>query len=115
MADADVATWFKDADRGAGLAGAAGALIEPVFNVVPAMGVVPSIKAYVIVVLGELGSVRGALVGALLLGQIESFAPLLIPDPARGMAYRDAYGLVVLILVLLLRPQGLFGRKERRA
>lgn len=100
---------------GAGLAGAAGALIGPVFNVVPAMGVVPSIKAYVIVVLGGLGSVRGALVGALLLGQIESFAPLLIPDPARGMAYRDAYGLVVLILVLLLRPQGLFGRKERRA
>ncbi|MCB5410957.1 branched-chain amino acid ABC transporter permease [Pseudogemmobacter faecipullorum] len=100
---------------GAGLAGAAGALIGPVFNVVPAMGVVPSIKAYVIVVLGGLGSIRGALLGALILGQVESFAPMLIPDPSRGMAYRDAYGLVVLVLVLLIRPQGLFGRKERRA
>lgn len=100
---------------GASLAGAAGALIGPVFNVVPAMGVVPSIKAYVIVVLGGLGSVRGALVGAFILGQVESFAPLLVPDPSRGMAYRDAFGLLVLVLVLLVRPQGLFGRKERRA
>lgn len=100
---------------GAALAGAAGALIGPVFNVTPPMGVIPSIKAYIVVVLGGLGSIPGALVGALILGQVESFATVLIPDTTRALAYKDAYGLVVLIAILLLRPQGLFGRKERRA
>lgn len=100
---------------GAALAGAAGALIGPVFNVTPAMGVIPSIKVYVIVVLGGLGSVPGAIIGALVLGQVESFATVLIPDTSRALAYKDAYGLIVLVGVLLLRPQGLFGRVERRA
>jgi branched-chain amino acid transport system permease protein len=40
---------------------------------------------------------------------------VLIPDTTRALAYKDAYGLIVLIVILLLRPQGLFGRKERRA
>ena len=100
---------------GAALAGAAGALIGPVFNVTPPMGIIPSIKAYIVVVLGGLGSIPGALVGALILGQVESFATVLIPDTTRALAYKDAYGLIVLIAVLLLRPQGLFGRTERRA
>ncbi|MGO4572681.1 branched-chain amino acid ABC transporter permease [Microvirga sp. 2TAF3] len=100
---------------GAALAGAAGALIGPVFNVTPPMGVVPSIKAYIVVVLGGLGSIPGAIVGALILGEVESFATVLIPDTTRALAYKDAYGLFVLTAVLLLRPQGLFGRKERRA
>ena len=100
---------------GAALAGLAGALMGPVFNVVPPMGVIPVIKAYVIVVLGGLGSIPGAIVGAIVLGQVESFATILIPDPSRALAYKDAYGLVLLIGILLLRPQGLFGTKERRA
>lgn len=100
---------------GAALAGLAGALIGPVFNVTPPMGVVPVIKAYIIVVLGGLGSVPGAIIGAVILGQVESFATILIPDPSRALAYKDAYGLLVLVVVLLLRPQGLFGRAERRA
>lgn len=100
---------------GAALAGLAGALMGPVFNVVPSMGVVPVIKAYVIVVLGGLGSIPGAIVGAIILGQVESFATILIPDPARALAYKDAYGLLLLIGILLLRPQGLFGTKDRRA
>jgi branched-chain amino acid transport system permease protein len=100
---------------GAALAGLAGALIGPVFNVTPPMGVVPVIKAYIIVVLGGLGSVPGAIVGALILGQVESFATILIPDPSRALAYKDAYGLLVLVFILLVRPQGLFGTRERRA
>ncbi|EAU39880.1 putative branched-chain amino acid transport permease [Fulvimarina pelagi HTCC2506] len=100
---------------GAALAGLAGALIGPVFNVVPIMGVVPVIKAYIIVVLGGLGSIPGAIIGAIILGQVESFATILIPDPSRALAYKDAYGLIVLVAVLLLRPQGLFGTKDRRA
>lgn len=100
---------------GAALAGLAGALIGPVFNVTPPMGVVPVVKAYIIVVLGGLGSVPGAIVGALILGQVESFATILIPDPSRALAYKDAYGLLVLVFILLVRPQGLFGTRERRA
>ena len=100
---------------GAALAGAAGALIGPVFNVTPVMGVIPVVKAYVVVVLGGLGSIPGAILGALILGQVEVFATVLVPDTTRALAYKDAYGLLVLVLVLLLRPQGLFGERERRA
>lgn len=100
---------------GAALAAVAGALIGPVFNVTPPMGVIPSIKAYIVVVLGGLGSIPGALIGALILGQVESFATVLIPDTTRALAYKDAYGLLVLVVILLFRPHGLFGRKERRA
>ncbi len=100
---------------GAALAGLAGALMGPVFNVVPPMGVIPVIKAYVIVVLGGLGSIPGAIIGAIILGQVESFASILIPDPSRALAYKDAYGLILLVGILLIRPQGLFGIKERRA
>lgn len=100
---------------GAALAGAAGALMGPVFNVIPAMGAMPAIKAYIIVVLGGLGSIPGAIVGAVILGQVEVFASVLIPDANRALAYKDAYGLIVLIVVLLIRPQGLFGKAERRA
>jgi branched-chain amino acid transport system permease protein len=90
---------------GSALAGAAGALMGPV---------IPAIKAYVIVVIGGMGSVPGAIVGALLLGQVENLATVLIPDTTRALAYKDAYGLVLLVLVLLLRPQGLFGERARR-
>jgi branched-chain amino acid transport system permease protein len=100
---------------GAALAGAAGALIGPVFNVTPTMGVIPVVKAYVVVVLGGLGSIPGVVVGALILGQVENLATVLIPDTSRALAYKDAYGLVVLVLILLLRPQGLFGERGRRA
>ena len=100
---------------GAALAGLAGALMGPVFNVTPPMGVIPVIKAYVIVVLGGLGSIPGAILGALTLGQVETFGMILFPDPSRALAYKDAYGLVLLVVVLLVRPQGLFGTRERRA
>jgi branched-chain amino acid transport system permease protein len=99
---------------GSALAGAAGALMGPVFLVHPTMGVIPAIKAYVVVVIGGIGSVPGAIVGALLLGQVENLATVLIPDTTRAVAYKDAYGPVLLVLVLLLRPQGLFGERTRR-
>ncbi len=100
---------------GSALAGAAGALIGPVFLVYPTMGVIPVIKAYVIVVLGGLGSVPGAILGALILGQVENLATVLIPDTTRALAYKDAYGLVLLVLILMVRPQGLLGERSRRA
>jgi len=100
---------------GAALAGAAGALMGPVFLVHSTMGVIPAIKAYVVIVLGGLGSLPGALAGALILGLVENLATVLIPDTTRALAYKDAYGLVLLVLVLLVRPQGLFGEKSRRS
>jgi len=100
---------------GAALAGAAGALMGPVFLVYPTMGLIPAIKAYVVIVLGGLGSLWGAIVGALILGVVENLATVLIPDTTRALAYKDAYGLGLLILILLIRPQGLFGERTRRS
>jgi branched-chain amino acid transport system permease protein len=92
------------------LAGIAGAALVPVFSWVPAAGVSPAIKSYVVIVLGGLGSIPGALAGGLLVGVVESLGAGLLPDANRAIAYRDAYGLLVFALVLLLRPHGLFGR-----
>lgn len=97
------------------LTGLSGGLLGPVFLVGPTMGATFAIKAFVIVVLGGMGSIGGSILGAFLLALVESFGMLVIPDISRAMAYKDAYGLLLLIIVLLVRPQGLFGEKERRA
>jgi branched-chain amino acid transport system permease protein len=92
----------------AGLAAMSGALLANIFNPTPDVGAFPATKSYVIVVLGGMGSVPGAILGSLLLGVLESFGGVYI-----SYQYRDAYGLILLVLVLLLRPQGLFGEKSR--
>jgi branched-chain amino acid transport system permease protein len=91
-----------------GLAGLAGALLANIFNPTPDVGIFPAIKSYVIVVLGGLGSVPGGIVASLALGVLESFGGVYI-----SYQYRDTFGLIILILVLLLRPQGLFGERAR--
>ncbi len=91
-----------------GLAAFAGGLLAPLINASPDVGVFTAIKSYVVVVLGGMGSVGGAVVAGLLLGVAESFAAVYL-----SYDYRDTFGLVILILVLMLRPQGLFGEKER--
>ena len=80
----------------------------PVINPAPDVGAFPAIKSYVIVVLGGLGSIWGSMAAALLLGVLESFFAVYV-----SYDYRDAFGLLVLILVLLFRPQGLSGEKGR--
>ena len=100
---------------GISLAGAAGALLGPIFLVSPVMGVPFAIKAFVIVVLGGMGSIKGTIIGAFILAIVENFGSILLPDPTRALAYKDAYGLLLLVLTLLFRPQGMFGEKERRA
>lgn len=100
---------------GIALTGIAGALLGPIFLVNPAMGTPFAVKAFVIVVLGGMGSIRGTIVGAYILAIVESFGSILLPDPSRALAYKDAYGLLLLVLILLFRPQGLFGERERRA
>jgi len=89
---------------GAALAGAAGSLLAPVFLVYPVMGIVPAIKSFVIIVLGSMGSIRGAIFGAYTIGLVESLGVHFLSS-----GYRDAYSFLVLILVLAIKPNGLFG------
>jgi branched-chain amino acid transport system permease protein len=91
-----------------GLAAISGALLANIFNPTPDVGVFPAIKSYVIVVLGGMGSVPGSIVASLVLGVLESFGGVYL-----SYQYRDTFGLMILILFLLFRPQGLFGERIR--
>lgn len=91
---------------GSALAGAAGALMGSLFVVHPVMGFTPLIKAFVIVIFGGLGSILGAIVGGLILGITEVLGGVYISS-----AYQDAYAFIILILVLSLKPTGLFGKR----
>ncbi|MBE0408684.1 MAG: branched-chain amino acid ABC transporter permease [Anaerolineales bacterium] len=93
------------------LAGMSGAALIPIFTWVPWVGMAASTRSYVIIVLGGLGSVPGALLGGLVIGLVESLGAGCYPDPSSGAAYRTAFGLVIFALMLLLRPTGLFGRE----
>jgi branched-chain amino acid transport system permease protein len=73
----------------------------------PLMGIMPGLKAFVAAVLGGIGNVPGAVVGGLLIGVIEAFV-----GGSQFSNYRDAIAFVILILILLFRPSGLFGKYE---
>jgi len=92
---------------GAVLAALAGVLISTIFQVTPSMGGLATAKSFVVVILGGLGSFPGAVVGGLLLGLVESLGAGYI-----SAGYKDTFGLLVLIAVLLMRPQGIFGAKR---
>jgi branched-chain amino acid transport system permease protein len=91
-----------------GLAAVSGALMAPIFSVSPYAGVAPMLKAFVVVILGGLGSIPGAVVGGLLLGLVESLAGTLL-----GAMTADILQLALVIGILLFRPWGLLGRRER--
>lgn len=91
---------------GAALAGAAGTLVAVGYSVEPVVGMHWTLKSLIVLVLGGIGSIAGTLVGGLILGVTESVAALWISN------YRHVVGLAIFILVLLIRPQGLFGVKE---
>ncbi len=94
---------------GAALAGAAGVLYAIAFpQVFFWMGVIPGLKAFVAAVLGGIGSIPGALIGALIMGQAEVLSAAYISTPMR-----DAISFSILIIVLLVRPTGIFGEPER--
>jgi branched-chain amino acid transport system permease protein len=88
------------------MAGAAGALVAPIFLVSPHSGGPPLIKAYEVMAIGGLGSLPGSLVAGLMLGVTETLGAFYISS-----AYRDAIGFILMGLFLLFRPQGLFGQK----
>lgn len=93
---------------GSGLAAIAGALLAPIFLVYPTMGDLVSLKAFAIVILGGLGNIAGASIGGFVLAFVEEFGAGYLSS-----GYRDAMGFLLIIAVLILRPQGLFAAKER--
>ena len=93
---------------GSGLAAAAGALLGPVFVLVPSMGDMAALKSFAIVILGGLGSFKGATLGGFLLALVEEMGAGYISS-----GYRDAMGFLIIIVVLIFRPTGLFARAER--
>lgn len=88
---------------GTALAALAGSLYGIINPFSPYAGTMPAIKAFAVIILGGLGSVPGAVVGGLLYGIVESFATFFL-----GGSWRDAFAFVLLILVLLIRPEGIF-------
>ncbi|TMA21696.1 MAG: branched-chain amino acid ABC transporter permease [Deltaproteobacteria bacterium] len=91
---------------GAALAGLGGALSMPVRAISPGMGEFIIIEAFVVVVLGGLGSLRGAFVGALLIGLLHAYGLLFMP------VFELALGYLAMAAVLIVRPWGLFGARE---
>jgi branched-chain amino acid transport system permease protein len=94
---------------GTTLAALAGVLLGAVFVVTPAGAELTTVKAFVVVILGGMGSFAGAILGGLLLGLVESLWGGFV-----STGYADAIGFVLVILLLLFRPRGLFGKPEVR-
>ena len=92
---------------GAALAGVAGALVVVGYSVEPSMGLEWTLIALVVMVLGGLGSIMGTFVGGIVLGVTQAVTSFYL-----GGTYRDVVALALFLLVLIFRPQGLFGEKE---
>jgi branched-chain amino acid transport system permease protein len=92
---------------GAALAGTAGALISPTYYIFPQVGAAFTLKAFVIVVLGGMGSVIGATLGGVVIGAAESLAAVYV-----SAGLKELFVFVLFLLVLLFRPAGLLGKSR---
>lgn len=88
------------------LASVAGLLVGPLFYVTKEMGGMAGLKGFCGAIIGGFGSVTGAILGSLFLGVIEVYLAFYVSS-----AYRDAFAFIIMILVLLFRPQGFFGER----
>lgn len=93
---------------GTALAGAGGALLAPIFLVHPLCGLAPTVRGFEIIVIAGLGSIPGIIVAGLSLGIVESLGSAFISP-----SFVDIYGFIFLVVVLLIKPYGLFGKPER--
>jgi branched-chain amino acid transport system permease protein len=91
---------------GTALAGIAGGLVSISYSISPSIGMEWTLKALIVIVLSGLGSLFGSFAGGLLLGLAESMSAVFLGGP-----YREVVGLLLFLLVLLVRPQGLFGSR----
>jgi branched-chain amino acid transport system permease protein len=93
---------------GTAMAAAAATLIAPIFLVYPTMGSMPNLKAFVVIIIGGMGSIPGAVIGGFMLGLIESLGGGYISTD-----YKDLFAFGALVTFLTLRPTGLFGKGGR--
>ena len=94
---------------GTAMCGLAACLVLPIQDVDPTVGLTFTTQAFVVVILGGMGSVRGAIVAAVIVGLVDALAAGYISS-----AYENAFGYVVMIVILLVRPTGLFGNRAQR-
>jgi branched-chain amino acid transport system permease protein len=92
---------------GAGLSGLGGALMAPLLNVYPAMGFALTLKAFAITILGGLGNLLGALLASFALASVECVSVLVMP-----VEWQSVISFAVMIVVLLVRPQGILGQRD---
>ena len=90
---------------GSALAAAAGTLLGPIFLVYPQMGNAPITKAFVVIILGGMGSIPGAILGGFIVGIVESLGVTYISS-----TFMDLYAFIVLIIILMFKPRGLMGK-----
>lgn len=91
---------------GCAMAAAGGALLSMIYNVMPTMGTLTTSKAFAVVILGGLGNFAGAIIGALIVGVSESLAGTFI-----STGYKDAVAFILLVLILMIKPSGIMGKK----
>lgn len=94
---------------GCGLPAFAGTLLGPLYVIYPYSGQSALLKSFIVVILGGLGSIPGAIVGGMLIGLLEAYASVFM-----SLAFGNLIGFLAIIIILLLRPQGLLGVSIRR-
>jgi len=94
---------------GSALAAVAGVILGAMTSLYPQMGLAFVIDAFIVIVIGGLGSFKGAIVGSLVLGQVQSFGVALLPEFTNPLVF------LVMAIVLIVRPSGIFGAVQRRS
>lgn len=91
---------------GAGLSGLGGAVVAPVMPIHPVMGILVVVKCFAAVIMGGFGNIQGTIYAAFIIAIVESFAAAHV-----SLQYKDMFAFVVMIVILLFKPHGLFGRR----
>jgi branched-chain amino acid transport system permease protein len=90
------------------IVGMAGAILAPIYSIFPTVGELFVLVAFVVVVLGGMGSLLGAFVGGLIIGVVEAFSGFIIAPHLKGVVY-----FIVFVVILIIKPSGLFGLSQR--
>lgn len=91
---------------GAGLSGLGGAIVAPIMAIHPVMGILLVLKCFAAVIMGGFGNIQGTIYASFILAIVESFAVAYV-----SLQYKDTFAFVVMIIILLFKPHGIFGKK----